>query len=353
MIEFKKEHIDIDEKLLQCRIEIEEFLESINLKGKKEEFLSKGIEPELDEFLKSNSFAHEKIDKISNIEIPDDEIGKILQKIKYFLLIQYEIIQKRGINEVKDLSIKLNGVPSQSLVNRAKEILSRQEAINKEYTIQPNELKEYLENALKEYSLNDWKIELSDKDITLDDAPNKRILISKHRTFPKGDDKRLAVHEIGVHSLRCVNGLNQPLKNLGIGIPGFLATEEGLAAVSEELSGSSDYELLRNYAGRVIAINSIVENYTFTQTFELLQSYGFTNDTAWTLTLRAHRGGGYIKDHVYLQGYFEVKEFYESGGDLSELYVGKIALDDLLWARKMIKEGFLSKPIILPFLLKE
>lgn len=346
-------HIEVDEELLKYRTEVEEFLESKNLAQKKEKFLISKIEPQLNDFIQDNSFTNQRIQELEHISIPNDEVGKILQKIKNFLIIQYQIISQRGTREVVELSKQLNGAPNRELVEKAQQILQKNEFIGKEYIIKPVELKEYLENVFVEYGLNDWEIELSEKDITLDDAPNKRILISKNRIFPKGDDKRLAVHEIGVHTLRCVNGLNQPLKNLGLGIPGYLATEEGLAALSEELSGCSDYELLRNYAGRVIAVNSIIESMSFTQTFELLQSYGFNDSTAWTLSVRAHRGGGYIKDHVYLKGYFEVKEFYDNGGDLADLYVGKIALEDLKWSQEMIEKGFLKKPYILPHLLRE
>ena len=353
MTNLTPQHINIDEKLLQFRTEVEEFLESKNLISKKEEFLRSKIEPKLDDFIQDNSFAKDRLKELENMDISDDEIGDMLQKIKNFLIIQYEIISQRGTKEVIKLSKQLNDAPSRELVEKAKQILEKNEHIEKEYIIKPVELKAYLENVFLEYGLNDWKIELSEKDITLDDAPNKRILISKNRVFPKGDDKRLAVHEIGVHTLRCVNGLNQPLKNLGLGVPGYLATEEGLAALSEELSGCSDYELLRNYAGRVIAVNSIIKNYSFTQTFELLQSHGFNDNTAWTLSVRAHRGGGYIKDHVYLKGYYEVKEFYENGGDLTDLYVGKIALEDLKWAKEMVDKGFLKKPYILPHLLRK
>ncbi|MFP4402528.1 MAG: tyrosine/phenylalanine carboxypeptidase domain-containing protein [Candidatus Nanoarchaeia archaeon] len=352
MITFTDEHIKADNQLLKYRIEVEEFLESSNLQNKKKQFLKEGVEPELNDFIKDNSFATKCINEIEQIIIPNDEIGTILQKIKDFLLIQYHIIKHRGTSHITELSTILNDIPSQELVNEAKRILEKKVNIEKEYSLTPQNLKVFLEDKLKEYGLDDWNIELSDKYITLDDAPNKKILISKHRMFPKGDDKRLAVHEIGVHTLRCVNGLNQPLKNLGLGIPGYLATEEGLAALSEELSGCSDYELLRNYAGRVIAVNSIIENNSFTQTFDELKSHWFNDDTAWTLSVRAHRGGGYIKDHVYLKGYFEVKAFYEQGGDLNDLYVGKIALEDLKWSNKMIKEGFLKKPILLPFLLR-
>ena len=298
MTNLTSQHIKVDEELLQFRTEVEEFLESKNLNSKKEVFLKSRIEPQLDDFIQDNSFAKKRLKQLEEILIPGDEIGEMLQKIRDFLIIQYEIISQRGTKEVVELSKQLNEAPSRELIEKAKQILEKNETIEKEFTIKPVELKAYLENVFNEYGLNEWKIGLSEKDITLDDAPNKRILISKNRVFPKGDDKRLAVHEIGVHTLRCVNGLNQPLKNLGLGIPGYLATEEGLAALSEELSGCSDYELLRNYAGRVIAVNSIIENFSFTQTFELLQSYGFNDYTAWTLSVRAHRGGGYIKDHV-------------------------------------------------------
>ncbi len=137
-----------------------------------------------------------------------------------------------------------------------------------------------------------------------------------------------------------------------LGLPGYLSTEEGLAAYFEELTGNTDEEKMRDYAGRVIAVNSVCKNLSFREAYEKLRGYGFTEGKAWRLAIRAHRGGGYIKDHVYLKGYFQVKKFAEKNGDLKSLYVGKIGIQHLPLVKNLLKEGILKKPKYLPVFLR-
>jgi uncharacterized protein (TIGR02421 family) len=352
-MEWTTEHQRIDEELLKYRIGIEPWLEAKNLPEQKKLFLENKIkEPILNSFvLGNNEEENKKIREIENILIPkDDGFGKVLQSIKENLLNQYEIIKNRGNKEKTiDLSIKINSRPDEKLVEKAKKILSEPlcKVENKE-EIETKIVKESLEQAFKNYNLQDWKVECVEKEITQTDAPNKRILIAKNRRYFKGDEKRLVVHEIGVHVLRSVNGLNQPFKNLAYGLPGYIQTEEGLAAYMEEINNLLDEKLMRNYAGRVLAVNSIIDGFSFKQTFEMLKTYNFDENISWTLTVRAHRGGGYIKDHVYLDGYSKIKEYISEGGDVKILFLGKFALNQLEIIKALLEKGFLNPPKILP-----
>ena len=54
---------------------------------------------------------------------------------------------------------------------------------------------------------------------------------------------------------------------------------------------------------RVIAVNSLEKGYDFTQTFKLLYShFNLSKETAFNITLRVYRGGGFTKDYLYLTG---------------------------------------------------
>ena len=120
---------------------------------------------------------------------------------------------------------------------------------------------------------------------------------------------------------------------------------------SEDKTGNINNQTMRNYAGRVIAVDSVVKELSFRDCFGALVDYDFTEDDAWNLTVRAYRGGGFIKDHVYLEGYYKVKEFAENGGDICDLYVGKVGIDDLPLVKKLLDKGILKEPTYLPSFL--
>ena len=85
------------------------------------------------------------------------------------------------------------------------------------------------------------------------------------------------------------------------------------------------------------------ENWDIEDAFDRLRGYGLTEDQAWNVTLRAYRGGAYIKDHIYLQGLQEVREFVDNDGDFKTLYVGKVGIKHLDLVRSLLDEGVLKE----------
>ena len=201
-----------------------------------------------------------------------------------------------------------------------------------------------LKDAVYKY----WIVGKGRKRLTTVYPAEKNITVCGRRKFAEGDDERLAVHEIGVHALRAANGYNQPFSIFGTGLDGYERTEEGLALFAEHETGNTSEEVLRDYAGRVLAVNSVLEGMSFRKTFEMLRDYGFSKDQAWDLSVRAHRGGGFIKDHIYLAGYLDVKQYRESGGDMGMLYVGKIGLHHIPLVKYLLDADMLRRPEKVP-----
>ena len=289
--------------------------------------------------------------KIGNFSVPDNELSDLIMKKKEQLFIMNKIIFSVGNPmNLPYLSSELYGVPSTKLYFKAKEILKLNKPIDESRNINPRQVKLALEKSFEEYGLDGWVVEFSKKHITTIYSTEKKITIGKNRMFSQSDVDALPVHEVGVHALRCENGLAQPIKLFALGVPGYLSTEEGLATYFEELTGVLFTEKLRNYAGRVISVYSVMQGASFSSTFGYLKEFNFNDDDAWTLTLRAHRGGGFIKDHVYLQGKFEVANFLERSGDLKKLFVGKVGVKDVPLVNDLFKQGFLTKPKYLPMM---
>jgi uncharacterized protein (TIGR02421 family) len=168
------------------------------------------------------------------------------------------------------------------------------------------------------------------------------LLIGHQTRVPAPRVNALLHHEVGTHMLTYYNGRAQPLHLLSNGLAGYEALQEGIAVLSEYLCGGLSIPRLRVLAARVVAANGIIEGCSFVDLFKLLQSeYDFTEREAYSVTLRTFRGGGLIKDVIYLRGLHELLEYLREGKDLSELFVGKIALHHLPLITELRDRGVL------------
>ena len=202
-----------------------------------------------------------------------------------------------------------------------------------------------------EIGLDDWEVKPSKKWISAA-RHTRKVTICKDRFFSELDIKRLAVHEVGVHAIRYTNGDHQPLKIFHFGFPESLSTEEGLAVYFEVATGNMNPMYFRNYAGRVLAIDCLRRNLDFRDCFSELQHYGFNDEDSWNLAVRVYRGGGFVKDHVYLQGYYMIDDFVKHGGDLRKLFVGKIGIEDLPLIDQLLQEKKIVEPRYMPPFLR-
>ncbi len=271
------------------------------------------------------------IKRLNNLKITGDSvIENLFRQKKQVIIKKCLLIKNRGKKDFSDISVKLYGVPDEELVAKAKELLKLK--VEKERKIVPSSMVvSQLRRAFKKCGFN-WIV----KEESIATAANvlqskKTLLVRKNDVFSKTFVKRLIIHEIGTHVLRAENGRKQPYQLFMIGLPAYLKTEEGLAVLNEDLNGLMTNRVLRNYAARVVAVDMALKG-SFSDIYKHLKKY-FAKKAAFKLAVRAKRGvadtskpGGMIKDHVYLQGYYELKKWLEQGGDLKKLYYGKIGL---------------------------
>jgi uncharacterized protein (TIGR02421 family) len=164
----------------------------------------------------------------------------------------------------------------------------------------------------------------------------------------------LIQHEVGTHMLTYCNGHAQPLGLMYAGFAGYEQTQEGIAVLSEYLVGGLDINRLKLLAARVIAVDTLVKGADFIETFNILwKDYGFNSNTAFIISMRVHRGGGYTKDAIYLKGLIEVLSYIRQGGDLSLLYCGKFALEHLPLIEELKHLRILKSPLAPAFLHTE
>jgi len=203
-----------------------------------------------------------------------------------------------------------------------------------------------LEAALKSRGLSSWRVErdtVMSARVLVDSA--KRLLrVNPMSRFKSRDLRRLIAHEIDVHVMRAHNGQRQALRCFSTGLPGSLATEEGLALVAEEQVGAASPGVLSRQVEVVRSIHR-ARDLGFRDLYNDIAAR-HSPGLAWGICLRIKRGlarpdlpGVYAKDSVYLRGRMRVHRWLQDGNDIRSLYVGKVGLDDPVEA--WMKQGWL------------
>ncbi len=171
------------------------------------------------------------------------------------------------------------------------------------------------------------------------------VKINSSACITQTEAMALAHHELGVHLVTTLNARSQPLKVLSLGCPVNTLTQEGMAILSEYLAGCMTIQRLKILALRVLAVESMIKEKRFRNTFLLLkEQYHVDDQQAFTITARAYRGGGFTKDCLYLKGFHQVLNAYEQSADFLHLLVGKTSLDFLPTISRLIEKQLLLPP---------
>ena len=179
---------------------------------------------------------------------------------------------------------------------------------------------------------------------------NRGILnISTDYKISKERAEALIQHEVGTHIATYFNGKSQSLQLFSLGVPGYEKLQEGLAVFAEYMVDGLSNERLKILAARVICVRHMLMGNTFNDTFAMLvEQYSFSEETAFLIAMRVHRGGGLTKDAVYLQGLIELIEYIRQGNDIHILTIGKIRKDYIPIIQDLIQRGYLNPPSVIP-----
>lgn len=284
-------------------------------------------------------------------EIEEDRLRDFYEEIIYFYSGIIQCIQTIGKGKrFYYNSLKSFGTPTEQDVENAKFILHFEEEDKDDEIFQPKYDHKEAESIFREYSKQyDFTYDIQSSNtmgaIAMVSNSKKALILNKSHRFSADELNVLTNHEIGVHMVTTMNGLLHPLKIFSHGFPNNEETQEGLAVFSEYMSGNLTVKRLKELAYRVLAVDSLAKGYTFSKTFRLLHSaYDLNREDAFYITMRAHRGGGFTKDYLYLSGLKKIYDYYQENSDLSLLLSGKVSLefaDDISY---MLKKGFAVTP---------
>jgi uncharacterized protein (TIGR02421 family) len=200
----------------------------------------------------------------------------------------------------------------------------------------------------KSYPEISARVELRD-DISGLMVSRGNLLVPRETKIPASRVEALIQHEVGTHVLTYYNGRAQPFRQLYSGLAGYEELQEGLAVLSEYLVGGFSRPRLRLLAARVIAVRRLIEGASFVETFrELDRQYGFAHYTAYTVTMRVYRAGGLTKDAAYFKGLLRLLDYLGHGGELEQLFIGKISASHVPIVKELLWRQVLRPPPLKP-----
>jgi uncharacterized protein (TIGR02421 family) len=266
------------------------------------------------------------------------------------------MLSDRGSRRFLYGSLQLYGRVDEQLLENARHILERVPARGRgKSAVRQLDAVEFAARAeaeIRYYRERDprvWsRVEIRD-DVVGMLVSHGNLLLNSRQKVAENRVEALLAHEIGTHVLTYFNGQAQPFQQLYAGLPGYEELQEGLAVLAEYLTGGLTGPRLRMLAARVLAASMITEGAGFTEVFrELDDGYGFSKKTAFNITLRIFRGGGLLKDMVYLRGLMRLLEYLGGGGAFEPLLLGKFGADHLPIIRELQWRKVLSAPSLKP-----
>jgi len=331
---------EIDHKIdeLVKKIEMLNYVNPNNIETEKAKFFNSKYltdpkftypKRDFDKFSLHKEFFALKID-----DIEDERLRDFYEDIIYFYSGLIQCIETIGKGKrFYYNSLRSFGTPTENDVENAKFILHFDSEDENDSLFQPKYSASESHQFFREYSKNyDFSYEIKNSSamgaIAMVSNTSQALVLNENHTFSQNEINILTNHEIGVHMVTTMNGMLHPLKIFSHGFPNNEETQEGLAVFSEYMSGNLTIKRLKELAYRVLAVDSLAKGYDFSRTFRLLHNgCDLDREQAFYITVRAHRGGGFTKDYLYLTGLKKIYNYHSEGKDLSLLLTGKVSLE--------------------------
>ncbi len=346
--------LEIDNELYQTLkgFELLGYLTPVNIEQQKKRFFeSRGTEnPEFSyrPIKLDPSELKRKIHRLPIEKISDVHIQRLYESVINAYSDKIDMLSSIGTERFLYASLRYFGEPSEGDIKNAQFLQHLPDLENpvKEPVLGTDDAIALFQEGFDAYGFK-GKIEVTKSLVASAMVVNhqRKVLLKKGATFSPRELRFLVHHEIGVHMVTTMNADLQPLKIFTLGLPVNTMTQEGLAVLSEYLSGNMTLKRLKELGLRVLATQLMVRGADFKDTFRtMVNAYGMDVNEAFYLTTRIHRGGGFTKDHLYLRGLKEVYRFWKDGNDLSPLLIGKTSLDSYGTILELLDRGVLVKP---------
>jgi alpha-L-glutamate ligase-like protein/uncharacterized protein (TIGR02421 family) len=302
--------------------------------------------------------ANELLDRLRYLGADTSPLGQILEKKRQEIMRKIALLEARGQNDrFTQCSIAIFGKPEPHLLKQARDVLhhwknTQSQSFTKDRDmLSSEEVRELFLSVLAGYGLRHWNVRVTPNTISDCAVARGVLLLRRGASFSRERAMSLVAHEIETHVLTMENGNKQPYEIFSRGFAGYGDTQEGLAVFNQNRILSENNEKRFWSPMQVLAVH-----YGLTHSFAQLRAYvrrlGFDDICALRTAFKIKRGmndtgmpGAFTKELVYFRGWKRICEFVEQGGELKELYIGKITIQDLGLVREI--PGLIN-PVYLP-----
>ena len=329
-----------DKKLmaLDKQIKLLHHLKPTNLLSEKKKFLAASRYNPVFHYPKLCFDADKLLKDLKKIKCPDTVLGDIFRAKKIEIERKVALLKAVRSKEFTKRSKELFGFPTKKNIELAQEMLANKpkKFFKEQPTLDSQAVQAEFRKALEKYGLKKWKVVLKE-DLAADALAGKKntIFVRSGAVFSSERLKATIAHEIGTHILRTENGKAQPYEIFARGLANYLELEEGLAIYNQGLVLNQNSEKYYWPALGLLAVE-FADKFGFREVYDFARKQGFDEERAWKTALKVKRGlrdtsepGGFTKEHLYFSGWRKIKNFVENGGDVTQLYVGKIKVEDL------------------------
>ncbi|MGE4443708.1 MAG: tyrosine/phenylalanine carboxypeptidase domain-containing protein [Candidatus Altimarinota bacterium] len=339
LLKLDKEIMDIDKKLNILKI-----ITPKNISSEKLKFIeSKGTYiPQL-EYNEINFNVKELFTKITKIEIPDIPLSGIFKRKKDEVINKLYFIQAFQDQNIEGLNyygkLLYGEITKENLEYTTDLIINREEIKKEKEFLTIEEIKKYITKFNYIYNIN---IHLVEKEIgSRFSVKGDSLLIKNGSLVGKKEMRSVVAHEIETHYLRKINGLKSKYSIFAVGTSDYLITEEGLAIYNQGKFVTKNDAKYYGAAERYCLIDFGLKHSYKEFVQELIKTYNYDYGSVFNYLARLKRGVKdtsknyiFLKDIIYINGFLQVKKFIENGGNINELYFGKISLQDLAEIKK-------------------
>ena len=183
----------------------------------------------------------------------------------------------------------------------------------------------------------------------------RKLMIASNTSMLRSRVDALLSHEVSVHLLTHFNGAAQGLTVFRTGLAHYEGLQEGLGVFAEWAVGGLSPARMRLLAGRVIAVDAMLDGAEFVDVYRsLVDGHGLPRKSAFDITTRVFRSGGFAKDLIYLKGFQDIIGLVAAGAPLDPFWIGKISRDHVGAIEELIQRKLVQPPLFKPeFLQRE
>lgn len=349
-IEDKLKRVDKALYKLTKKLEVLSYVTPLNLESEKKRFLKKNGD-ENPNFKYRQIIDHpfefkRKLYSLKLEDIKDVSIAKLYSDVIQSYSDKIDMLNTIGTEKFFFNSLRYFGQPTETDLRNAHFILNCPNDEQESEAIYVEEIKDIFEKEISNYGFK-ADVEIT-KNITAEIMVlnfKRKVLLKQGTKLSLDSVKALVHHEIGVHMVTTMNAVNQSLNIFKLGFPNNTYTQEGIAVLTEYLSGHLTIRRLKELALRVVGVDLMINGLDFKAVYhEMVNSYYINQNDAFIITTRIFRGGGFTKDHLYLKGFIRILKLWESGKSLNPLLLGKNSIQYYDIYKEMIARELANPP---------